>query len=86
MVFSSLDCIFNWPTEGNETPPNNLGYMPLGLSFQALFTALQLGHWPVLAAQASISHVPHSVALSAGSYVEWSMAFKLLEGLKGHSS
>lgn len=24
------DCIFNWPADGAETPPNNLGYMSLG--------------------------------------------------------
>ncbi|CAK9069102.1 unnamed protein product [Durusdinium trenchii] len=27
VVFSTLDCIFNWPADGAETPPNNLGYM-----------------------------------------------------------
>jgi len=27
VVFSTMDCTFNWPADGNETPPNNLGYM-----------------------------------------------------------
>ena len=30
VVFSTMDCTFNWPADGNETPPNNLGYMQLG--------------------------------------------------------
>ncbi|CAL1157550.1 unnamed protein product [Cladocopium goreaui] len=27
VVFSTMDCAFNWPADGNEAPPNNLGYM-----------------------------------------------------------
>lgn len=31
VVFSTMDCAFNWPADGNEAPPNNLGYMCLGI-------------------------------------------------------
>ena len=31
VVFSTMDCAFNWPADGNEAPPNNLGYMCPGI-------------------------------------------------------